>query len=155
MERGSHCPGHWKSDPAIGSLAAEFFYSEIGDRVWRDSQTVLKDCHAIRFDRRPPAARAPTSIATTATPVSRRLTPRHLDDDDGDASARYVGPLSPTVGIPLYRSSLLCLSHRTLSYPLGFPRDIILPLGIASIVRYIFLSFLRPDSNKKFQRSPI
>lgn len=79
-----------RESSAMVSRVACFSRRNCRRRVWRGS--VLKDWHATRFDRRPPAARAPATPATTRWPrrplafATRRDASRHLVDDDYHAS---------------------------------------------------------------------
>lgn len=82
-----------------------FCHRETGNRVWREN--VLKDWHAIRFDRRPPAARAPTTTRPPrrrwrfATRCDASDVSRHLVDGDWRASTMHCIVETPTEKHPM------------------------------------------------------
>lgn len=88
---------------ASGKMVSRVFRGETGGRVWREN--VLKDWHAIRFDRRPPAARA---HETTRPSRRRRRSPR-------GATHRAISSLAiaaPSCHGIVENWSLLCPYHR-------------------------------------------
>lgn len=88
---------------ASRKMVSRVFRGETGGRVWREN--VLKDWHAIRFDRRPPAARA---HETTRPSRRRRRSPRGAMHH-AISSLAIVAPSCHGI---VENCSLLCPYHR-------------------------------------------
>lgn len=114
--------------------------------MWREN--VLKDWHAIRFDRRPPAARAPTTTRPPrrrwrfATRCDASDVSRHLVDGDWRASTMHCIVETPTEKHPM-------LSIETANFFFSF--SIHLFINIIDFV--IFIEYILFIQRKTLQMS--